>query len=68
MVKSLLDNPVMSETGLVLTQETRAYLAQIGRLGGQVGGRKTSPEKRVAVRRNGRLGGRPRKPKEPDAH
>lgn len=51
----------MSETGPLLTQETRAYLAQIGRRGGMVGGRKTSPEKRVAVRKNGRLGGRPRK-------
>jgi len=35
------------------------YLKQIGRVGGSV----TSPEKANAARRNGKLGGRPRKAK-----
>ena len=37
----------------------RQYLKQIGQRGGSV----TSPEKARAARRNGKLGGRPRKVK-----
>lgn len=36
--------------------------AILGRKGGQVGGRSTSPAKQAASRTNGQKGGRPRKP------
>lgn len=39
----------------------RAYLASIGRKGGLIGGKASTPAKRRAVRENGKLGGRPRK-------
>jgi hypothetical protein len=37
------------------------YLARIGKRGGKVGGKSTNAAKAEAARRNGRLGGRPRK-------
>ncbi|MGA9643067.1 MAG: hypothetical protein WBQ72_16840 [Terriglobales bacterium] len=39
----------------------RAYLASIGREGGLVGGKASTPAKRRAARENGKKGGRPRK-------
>jgi len=48
-----------------LTTSTRNYLAYIGslggRIGGPIGGKACTPAKRRAARRNGKLGGRPRK-------
>jgi general stress protein YciG len=39
----------------------QAYLRSIGRKGGKVGGKASTPAKRRAARANGKLGGRPRK-------
>lgn len=39
----------------------RHAAALLGRRGGQIGGRATSPAKTAAARRNGKFGGRPRK-------
>lgn len=36
------------------------YLAEIGRKGGQVGGRSKSKKKQDAVKKNGKKGGRPK--------
>ena len=44
-----------------LPPQVRKYLAAIGRQGGLVGGKSKSKVKATASRRNGRLGGRPRK-------
>lgn len=41
--------------------QAREWLAAIGRQGGRVGGKSTSEAKAIAARRNGKLGGRPRK-------
>jgi len=37
------------------------FAVRIGRLGGRIGGKSTSPAKRAAARENGKLGGRPPK-------
>lgn len=42
-----------------MNEQIRAYLAEIGHRGGSV----KSQAKTLAVRENGKLGGRPRKPK-----
>lgn len=41
------------------------HAVALGRLGGTIGGRSTSPAKRRAARRNGKLGGRPKKGTKP---
>jgi len=35
--------------------------ATLGRIGGRIGGKRSTPAKRRAARENGKLGGRPRK-------
>jgi hypothetical protein len=42
-------------------QGIKSYLQEIGRRGGTIGGKSTSPAKQRSSRLNGRLGGRPRK-------
>jgi general stress protein YciG len=39
----------------------KEWLAEIGRKGGEIGGQSTSAAKTAAARKNGKLGGRPRK-------
>lgn len=51
----------MSEQQTSLTTETRLYLAEIGRVGGSIGGKARTPRKLAAVRKNGLLGGRPKR-------
>lgn len=51
-----------------LTKSARAYLAAIGRKGGEKGGKARTEAKATAARRNGRKGGRPRKDLTPCAN
>lgn len=47
--------------------EKNPAAVELGKLGGRVGGRSKSHKKRLASRRNGILGGRPRRVPEPVA-
>lgn len=57
------DRKANSEAAEQWTKGIQAYLQTIGRRGGKIGGKATTPAKRRASRENGKLGGRPPKRK-----
>jgi hypothetical protein len=44
-----------------MNKAIQQYLKEIGKRGGLIGGKATSAAKTAAARKNGKLGGRPRK-------